>query len=154
MALEDKAKQLAELKQRGEQVDSDAERDWWLAELHDLYDNVEAWLGPLQQKGFVVSRRIPIQLVEEGIGDYNAEELILEFGPEAIILQPKGTLIVGARGKVDVFRRGSRGEHIMLILSGAKETPHWEIWPSRDPRQRKPLEQASFEELLENLLEV
>ena len=42
----------------------------------------------------------------------------------------------------------------MLILSGSKQEPRWDIWPSRDPRQRKHLEQPSFEEMLDRLLEV
>ena len=154
MSLEETAMKLAEAKKQREVVDWKAERDWWLSALGDLYDRIEAWLAPLQQKDLVVCTRIPIQLSEEKIGGYTADELVLEFGPEGIILEPKGTLIVGARGRVDVFRRGFRREQIMLILGGPKEEPRWEIWPSRDPRQRKVLEQLSFEGMLETLLEV
>ncbi len=112
------------------------------------------WLEPLRQQGLVTCSRVLIQLSEEKIGTYQAEEMVLEFGPEAIVLEPIGTLIVGARGRVDVFRRGARSEPIMLILSGPKEDPRWEIWLSRDPRQRRPLDQASFEGALDTLLEV
>ena len=154
MSLEETAMKLAEAQKQREGVDWDAERDWWLSALEDLYRQIEAWLAPLQKKGLVVSKRVPVQLAEEKIGTYTADELLLEFGPEEIVLEPQGTLIVGARGRVDVFRRGSRREQIMLIVSGSKEEPRWEIWPSRDPRQRRALEQPSFEAMLETLLEV
>lgn len=154
MSLEEKAKQLAEAKKRREPVDWNAERDWWLAALEALYRRIEAWLAPLHRQGLVACSRVSIELSEEDIGTYAADELVLEFGPEAIVVEPQGTLIVGARGRVDVFRRGARSEPIMLILAGAKDNPHWEIWPTRDPRQRKPLEQSTFEGMLDTLLEV
>jgi len=155
MSLEEKAKKLAELNARSEQFDPIAERNWWIGKLARLRTDVGRWLGPLRQKGQVTFDSVPLQLSEEKIGTYEVEELVLEFGPEAIVLEPRGTLIAGARGRVDVFRRGSRMEQIMLILSGpTKEEARWEIWPSRDPRQRKPLDQASFEAALDTLLEV
>jgi len=154
MSLEETAMKLAEAKKQREGVDWNVERDCWLAAIGELYHRIEAWLAPLQQKGLVACSRIPVQLFEEKIGAYTADSLVLEFGPHEIVLEPKGTLIVGARGRVDVFRRGSRGGQIMLILSGSKEEPRWEIWPTRDPRQRKAMEQPSFEEMLETLLEV
>ena len=154
MSLEEKAKMLAEVEKKREPVDWNAARDSWLAALNALYHQIETWLAPLQQKGLVASKRVPVQLSEEKIGVYEADELVLEFGDQGIVLEPKGTLIVGACGRVDVFRRGSRSEQIMLILSGPGEKSRWEIWPTRDPRQRKLMKQASFERMLETLLEV
>ncbi len=154
MSLEETAMKLAEAKRQREEVDWNAERDWWLSALEDLYRQIEVWLAPLQQKGLVVSSRVPVQLSEEKMGTYTADELVLEFGPQEIVLEPKGTLIVGACGRVDVFRRGARGEQVMLILSGSKAEPRWEIWPTRNPRQRKAMEQPSLEGLLETMLEV
>jgi hypothetical protein len=155
MSLAEKAKKLAELKARSEQFDPIVECNWWIGVLSRLYVQVEMWLEPLRQEGLVTCSRLQVQLTEEKIGTYPANELVLQFGPEEIILEPIGTLIAGARGRVDVFRLGARSEQIMLILSGAKkEEARWEIWPSRDPRQRKPLDQASFEAALDTLLEV
>ena len=146
MSLEEKARKLAEAKKDRGQVDWNAQRDRWLAALGTLYQQIEAWLAPLREQGLVSSKRIPVQLSEENIGAYTAPELVLEFGTEAIVLEPRGTLIVGARGRVDVFRRGSRSDQIMLILSDSEQGPRWDIWPTRDPRQRKPMEGPSFEE--------
>ena len=154
MSLLEKARKLAEAEKEREPVDWNAERDWWLAALGDFYQQAEAWLAPLREQGLVSFKKIPVQLSEENIGTYAADELVLEFGLQAIVLEPKGTLVVGARGRVNVFRRGSRAEQVMLILSGSKQEPRWDIWPTRNPRQRKPREQSSFEEVLDRLLEV
>jgi hypothetical protein len=153
MSLEEKAKKLAEAEKQRANVDWNAERDWWLGALDSLYRDIKGWLAPLEQKGLVVIKTTPVRLSEENIGAYAANALVLEFGPQGIVLEPKGTLIIGARGRVDLFRRGARGEPLMLILSGSKDAPRWEIWLTRDPRQRKPMDQPSFEDVLESLLE-
>ncbi|MEO5731331.1 MAG: hypothetical protein ABI134_01785 [Byssovorax sp.] len=153
MSLEEKAKKLAEAEKERVNVDWNAERDWWLKALNALHQEIEAWLTPLKQKGLVAIKKTPVRLSEENIGAYAADALVLEFGPQGIVLQPAGTLIVGARGRVDMFRRGSRGEPLMLILAGSKQAAKWEIWPTRDPRQRKPMDQSTFEGVLESMLE-
>ena len=94
-----------------------------------------------------------MRLSEEHVGAYAANALVLTFTNEAIVLEPKGTLIVGARGRVDVFQRGARGSQVvMFILGGPKEAPEWTIWPTRDPRSRLPLDEHNFKALLESLL--
>ena len=153
MSLAEKAKRLAEVEKQHMPVDWNAERDWWLATLDALYREIEGWLAPLKQQGTIAIKRLPVRLSEENIGVYTTDSLVLEFGLHGIVLEPKGTLIVGARGRVDVFRRGSRGEPIMLILSGPNDAPRWEIWTTRDPRHRKPMDQPSFEGVLESMLE-
>jgi hypothetical protein len=153
MSLEEKAKKLAEVEKQRENIDWNAERDWWLEALNALHQEIEGWLTPLKQKGFVAIKKTPVRLSEENIGAYAANALVLEFGPQGIVLQPAGTLIMGARGRVDMFRRGFRGEPLMLILTGSKEAAKWEIWPTRDPRQRKPMDQPTFEGVLESMLE-
>jgi hypothetical protein len=153
MSLEEKAKKLAEAEKLQASVDWNAERDWWLAALRALYSEIDGWLSPLQEKGLVAIKRTPVRLSEEHIGVYAADALVLQFGLQGIVLEPKGTLIVGSRGRIDLFRRGARGEPIMLILSGSKEAPGWQIWPTRDPRERKPLNKSTFEGIVEGLLE-
>lgn len=154
MSLEEKARKLAEAEKESTPVDWNAEREWWLEALRALHGQITEWLAPLQQKGLLTIKKTPVRLSEEHIGAYAADALVLEFGPQAIVLEPKGTLIIGARGRIDIFRRGYRSDQVMLILSGPKEERLWEIWPTRDPRQRKRMDQTSFESLLETLLEV
>jgi hypothetical protein len=152
MSLEEKARKLAEQKKVEKAVDWAAERDWWLEQLRKLYAQLDEWLRPLKQEGTVAIKFTPKRLSEEQIGAYAVEAMVLDFSGEGVVFDPQGTLILGARGRVDVYRRGRAAQPVMFILSGDKNTPTWEIWPSRDPRQRQTLTDASFKSLLESLL--
>lgn len=153
MSLEEKARKLAEQKKRTEAIDWDAEGRWWQQQLEELYRKISTWLRPLETEGVLTLRRAPMQLSEQHIGTYDADALVLEFSGEGVVLEPQGTLVVGARGRVDVFRRGRRGSQpVMLILSGSKEEATWKIWYSRDPQQRQELNEANFKTLVESFL--
>jgi len=153
MSLEEKARQLAQRKTTQKEVDWPAERDWWLKQLRALHEQVRQWLAPLVGQGLVEIETRPVRLNEENIGAYAAEALILNFSGEAVVLDPQGTLIVGARGRVDVYRRGYRGaQPVMLILGGERDAPVWTIWATRDPATRRPLDEASLRELVDSLL--
>lgn len=151
MSLEETARKLA--KNAVEPAPSwDAERVAWLAALDCLYADVAGWLSPLAAGGLVSSERTPVRLSEPDLGVYGAPALVLTFTTEAVVLQPVGRQVFGVRGRVDVFRRGAREHAQMLLLVGERAAPCWEIWPSRDASLRKPLDHASFENLLDTLL--
>lgn len=153
MGLEDKARKLAEQKKDQAPINWDAEREWWLEELRKLHANVRQWLSSLVQENLVDIRSTPVRLSEEHIGAYAADALVLEFTGQGIVLEPKGTVIVGARGRVDVFLRGQRGaQPVMLILGGPKDAAYWSIWPTRDPGTRQTLDESTFKSLLDALL--
>lgn len=154
MSLEDKARKLAEQEKNTPPVDWNAERDWWLDQLRELHAKIRSWLSALVAQGLVTIQDAPMRLSEEHIGVYAANALVLTFTNQAIVLEPKGTIIVGARGRIDVFLRGSRGSQVvMLLLSGPKECPQWTIWPERDPRSHQKLDESTFKELLNSLLQ-
>ncbi|MBL4684017.1 MAG: hypothetical protein JKY37_05470 [Nannocystaceae bacterium] len=107
----------------------------------------------LVDEGLVEISRARIRLSEENIGVYGVDALVLTFGSVAIVLNPMGTLMVGSRGRIDLYRRGRRGaQSAMLILSGSKKDASWAIWQSRDPRDEDPLSWKTFERALERLL--
>jgi hypothetical protein len=151
MSLEEKAKRLAEAR-KPEAFDWNAARELWLSNLRDLHDKITAWLEPLRAQNLVTLRKTPVRISEEHLGAYAADALVLEFGDEGVVLEPAGAVVVGAMGRVDVYRRGNRPRAVMLLLGGPKETPVWHIWPTQDPRDQGPLTQQSFEALLESLL--
>lgn len=151
MSLEEKAKRLAEAKKL-EAFDWIAARKLWLSCLQERHETIAKWLGPLEAKNLVALRKVPVRISEEHVGVYGADALVLEFGDEGVVLEPMGANVSGARGRVDVFRRGNRPRAMMILLTGPKEAPIWEIWPSPDPRDRVQLNQQSFETLLESLL--
>ena len=87
-------------------VDWDERRLDWLAELEDLYRRMEQHLKPYTDKNEIQIERDVIRLSEDYLGTYDATKLTFRIGHEKISANPKGTLLIGARGRVDLS--GSR----------------------------------------------
>lgn len=79
-----------------------------------LYETVGQWMP-----GKIISlHREPLTLNEEGIGEYVVDKLILEDHAQGKVatLTPKGSLVIGAEGRVDLV-----GKYDMATLVWLKE---------------------------------
>jgi hypothetical protein len=145
-SLEDFLRRKHEAAEEGDRVDWPARVQKWQRAISELYSQIEAWLLPSINAHHVELVRTPVRLNEERIGSYDTDSLAIVVGPERVYLEPRGTLIVGASGRVDV--RGSNGE-AMLVLDAEW---HWNIG-RRDPKpSRLPLSEESFAELLRQVM--
>jgi len=138
-------------------MDWDAEKHWWLDQLQKLYGQIELWLRPLVTQELVFVDRGDVQITEEHLGSYIAPALILEFGEEeesVIVLRPRGTVIVGARGRVDVYPRGNPQRKSVLTLNNDTQSPSWSIRTTFPVPLGQPaaLDQRTFETIVEQLL--
>ena len=59
------------------------------------------------------------EINEEYIGIYNARKMILRIADEQVVLDPVGTLLIGAAGRVDMT--GKNGQ-VKLVLVPASAT--------------------------------
>ena len=99
------------------------------------------------EKNSLSLHRTSHQLTEEKIGTYDAPGLEIETKGQVVVLEPVGTIVVGARGRVDAFRQGNRQRSVMLMLTSPDV---WELWTTRD--NRRPLTSSTFQALLDDLL--
>lgn len=99
-------------------VDWDKRKADWLRELEELYVRMEDHLKPYA--GDIEIERKPIQLREDDLGTYGAEELILTIGHDKIVAKPVGTRLVGARGRVDLS--GPRTTLKIVLLGDRRRT--------------------------------
>jgi hypothetical protein len=95
-------------------VDWGKEREQWLTYLKQLYDCVDEYLKEYVAPGQVRVERSPMELNEENIGTYTATRLKIVIGDEDITLTPIGTLLIGAKGRVDV--EGSAGTSRLVLI--------------------------------------
>ncbi len=86
----------------GEAIDWAKRRTDWLRELEELYVSMEDHLRPFTGAHEIEIERTPIQLREDYLGVYNADKLTLKIGRDKIVAKPIGTLLIGARGRVDL----------------------------------------------------
>ena len=80
----------------------DKEKLEWLKRLAAFYSKVEEYLAE-----YIKSRKITIEsslitLDEQHIGAYQADFKKISIGPDTIKLMPMGTLLIGAKGRVDM----------------------------------------------------
>ena len=98
-----------------DEVDWATRRADWLQELEELYASMEDHLRPYTQAHRIEIERTPIQLSEDHLGTYNADKLTFKIGREKIVAKPIGTLLIGARGRVDLS--GARRTLKIVLLN-------------------------------------
>lgn len=91
----------------------------WLDHLDDLYTQIRGFLNDYVDSGAASVSSRDIQLNEEFIGPYMAPELILAIGSSKVTFTPVGTMLIGAKGRVDV--QGPLGK-ARLVLIGKSVT--------------------------------
>jgi len=123
-----------------------ARKKAWLAALGKLMSTIRQWLEPLEAEGTVaISTRTNV-LTEDRLGSYKAQSLVLKVGNEEVCFVPKGTLIVGAAGRVDVV--GDMGEQTLILQEG-----EWHVVVSRTPRRVVvPLTKDSLHDVLAQVM--
>jgi len=92
-------------------------KDKWLVSVSKLYETVEQWLSEFITEGYVQLTREEMSLSEEHIGEYQIAKLEIGLGNHAVVLEPVGTRIRRAYGRVDFFLRGEKARGFMLILT-------------------------------------
>jgi hypothetical protein len=95
-------------------IDWGSQRDEWLNYLNALYAQIESFLEDYLSAGEAQREYREIQLNEENIGSYAAKQMILKIGRQEVTFTPVGTLLIGTKGRVDVF--GPAGKARLLLL--------------------------------------
>ena len=115
---------------RSASPDSARIRRRWIHSVTTLYDEIEfKFLAKLiKDKVATISRRSKT-LFEEALGEYNINDLIIKVGDDIAVFSPKGRLIVGAQGRLDL--EGDRGVVTFVLNPG-----RWSIVVSRSPTLR------------------
>ncbi|MGB6941406.1 MAG: hypothetical protein WBE37_03265 [Bryobacteraceae bacterium] len=108
-----------------EGVDWEKERDEWLGYLKELYRQTESFLEEYTKTGQIKLTYRKIELNEENIGSYNADQAILKIGRQEITMTPVGTLIIGAKGRVEVV--GSAGRARLVLVDSEASGPRIKV---------------------------
>lgn len=92
----------------------------WLQSIENIYSNIESWLKPFIDKELLeIKKAGKIEITEDYIGRYQASVLEINIGDDIIRLKPRGTLVLGSYGRIDMA--GPKGEVILI-------EPEWNEW--------------------------
>ena len=100
-------------------VDWAKELEEWLAYLKQLKEFIVDFLEEHIKKDNVRLQYKNKRIIEENIGVYEAEVITIMIGNTKVELEPIGTLLIGAKGRVDM--KGPKGTaKIVLVPRDAK----------------------------------
>ena len=105
------------------------------------------------RNGLIELQRVPVTRSEDKLGAYEIDELHLKAGPETIIVSPVAAGVIGARGRLDIYRRGYADNRYMFLWTGKTTTaPGWRVAHSSQRTALKAYTKAWIEETLDKLL--
>ena len=110
--IERRRKEAAETK-----IDWEKRKKEWLEAVNKLYELVENWL---KEVGVEVTYE-DTELFEERLGRYKVRKMVLNIGGEKVELRPVGTLVIAAKGRVDV--EGPKGRIKIVLVPKDSEGP-------------------------------
>jgi hypothetical protein len=95
-------------------------------------------------------RTLDMEVTEDYIGTYTIPALELIVGGERVEFRPKGALVVGAAGRVDI--RGGR-DTVTLIRNAGNGDSEWNVLLQRVPSLRTvPFDRESLKYALERVM--
>lgn len=127
--LEQKAGTMKE----GKPIDWESKKREWLKNLGRFYSTIDAYLAPYLKSGRIEMASSSVRLTEDYIGTYEAECRTIFVGSDRVQLVPAGTLLIGAKGRVDM--NGPLGT-VKFILTGKHSTGVGITWTVRGKEER------------------
>lgn len=142
-------KELAEQKQFREASGPEQLKEWGES-LGELFTQFKGWLSDAMANGLLRLEEDPVSIREERFGVYVAPSLrVIAPRGEVVRIVPKGRLVVGAQGRVDLECSPKRA---MLVQKGLSHWQFAELAPDRGGWTFKDLTEESFWETLRFLL--
>ena len=153
MSLKDKLKQEMQSKEKSK-TDWTKRKKEWIASVNELNELVMNWFADYKTEGLVDFKLSEKSNSEEYIGAYKVNILHLCFANgKEIIIEPMGTLIIGAWGRFDVYARGyNSGKYYILRYINDKGQFSWHIVNAQTKRDIKLLTKENLEEIIEKWL--
>ncbi len=106
---------------RSVQIDWDTKKQQWLKALDFLYAKIQGFLQPYIDNNQLELQFRNVEIDEELIGTYTAKAATLTIGANRIELQPIGTNLIAAKGRVDM--NGPLGTVKLVLVPASANAP-------------------------------
>jgi hypothetical protein len=116
------------------------ELDEWKYYLDVLYGKITEWLNDYVSKGIVQLDYKEKTICEDSIGEYEVKELSLSFLGKTILFEPIGTMLIGAKGRVDIS--GRSGKVSLVLVDEKLDGPNVQVKIFTSHKERKEYEDA------------
>ncbi len=149
MSLKERLKQ--ELKTSKESpVDWEKRKRDWLESVEELYRLVTSWFSDYKSEGLVNFSYSEKTHSEEYIGEYTVKVLHLNFANgKEIVIEPMGTLIIGAWARFDFFLRGYNSNKYYILRFKDEDNFSWHIVDAEKKKGQHPLSKEYLEKVID-----
>ncbi len=137
-------KQVQE-KDAGKQIDWKAKRYEWIKYLDQFYKTVEEFLSEYLESGKINYEYSEKKIIEDYIGEYSVKVLQIELGPHTIKLEPIGTNLIGAKGRVDLMGVNGKVKFVLVDKSSSGPRIKMTVWVSGEKPPEKEEEKKDIE---------
>jgi hypothetical protein len=127
-----------ELQKQPEAFNPDRELRRWRQDLTTLYKKIEGYLKKYVDGGAAAISYAKVTLNEEFAGTYEVQKMRLSIGPSIVTFTPVGTMLIGARGRVDVQGPHGRGRLVLIGKDVTSAHQMIRVTVSETPRSPRP----------------
>jgi hypothetical protein len=120
-------------------IDIKKELDEWRKYLDKLYDNIEEWMKEYISKSKVQIINKTKKIHEEFSGEYEVRALEIFFSGKIVRLDPIATMLIGAKGRVDLI--GKNGTATLILVDKKLDGPNVQVKIFTSQKERKDYEQ-------------
>lgn len=117
------------------QIDWSKKKDDWLQYLAHFYRQVEEFLREYRESGDVALNYRDKDIHEEFIGQYRATSLRIRIKDKDVVLDPVGTNLIGAKGRVDMI--GDAGTVKFVLVDRRLSAPSVSVAIKAHDEQRE-----------------
>jgi|SRR6185437_1742590 hypothetical protein len=136
---------LKKKKEEDKKVDWEGRRNKWIKTVNDFYNNIHKWLYPFVSQSLLQIKIKEILVSEEYIGSYKLNRLDISIGNDVISLIPRGTLILGSYGRIDM--KGPKGDKIIV----EQKWNEWRFVTKTAKRELWDVNEESFKAAIQDL---
>jgi hypothetical protein len=115
-------------KEKESKVDWTKQRKEWLVHLSDFYLKVEEFLSDYVVKGQIAINLGVKSIIEEGLGEYEVKTATIKIGTSEIKLEPIGTNVIGAKGRIDMTGSNGTVRFVLVEQDASEPRTSVQIW--------------------------
>lgn len=123
------------------EIDWSIKRDEWLQHIDIFYVNLKSYLNEYVTAGKIKVNYGKKKIVEEYIGEYEAITAMIYLGKNQVKLEPIGTNLIGAKGRIDMIGPNGTVRFVLVDKNASFPRISVRIWidgEDRPPEVDKP----------------
>ena len=109
---------------QNQEASRQARINFYKEKVEELYRLVnENLLADLHEEGLFQVSYEDEDIFEEGLGRYNTRSMLIKMGALNVELRPYGTVVIGARGRVDMWVNNNEESAMLILVPATADTP-------------------------------